>query len=164
MVLTAVSSINTSRAGSSRPCSRIQRRRAQATSARCRSAACSVFFESDVVSIEKTPERAAAGTNPSLAKHCNGLYQSPVGLFGNRRQNLCRELVQRRNASAARFRGGASSLAPALHPFYRRTRAHVVQFRSLSPRRPHLHRFYKAFSQLAGTGLRHAPPRKEERI
>src|SRR6202795_3787381 len=39
-VLPAVSSINTNRAGSSIPCSRIQRRRARATSARCRSAAC----------------------------------------------------------------------------------------------------------------------------
>src|SRR6202030_323523 len=52
-------------AGSSIPCSRIQRRRARATSARCRSAACSTFFERDVVSVEKTPERAAAGFDPS---------------------------------------------------------------------------------------------------
>ena len=43
-VLTAVSSINTNRAGSSMPCSRIQRRRARATSARCRSAACRLFL------------------------------------------------------------------------------------------------------------------------
>src|SRR6202023_1035984 len=39
LVVTADSSINTSRAGSSMPCSRIQRRRARATSARCCSAA-----------------------------------------------------------------------------------------------------------------------------
>src|SRR6476661_7661854 len=45
VVLTAVSSINTNRAGSSMPCSRIQRRRARATSARCRSAACRLFFK-----------------------------------------------------------------------------------------------------------------------
>src|ERR1700726_2721713 len=44
-VLTAVSSRNTSRAGSSRPCSRIQRRRARATSARCCSAARRLFFK-----------------------------------------------------------------------------------------------------------------------
>ena len=66
-VLTAVSSINTSRAGSSIPCSRIQRRRARATSARCRSAACSTFFERDVVG-RKTPERAAAGFDPSALR------------------------------------------------------------------------------------------------
>src|SRR3979411_2349291 len=49
LVLTAVSSINTSRAGSSMPCSRIQRRRARATSARCRSAACRRFFKGEYV-------------------------------------------------------------------------------------------------------------------
>jgi hypothetical protein len=43
-VLTAVSSINTSRAGSNMPCSLIQRRRARATSARSRSSACRLFF------------------------------------------------------------------------------------------------------------------------
>ena len=60
VLCSTLSSINTSRAGSSIPCSRIQRRRARATSARCRSAACRLFFEGDAVSIEKTPERAAA--------------------------------------------------------------------------------------------------------
>src|SRR6266536_3232350 len=67
LVLTAVSSINTSRAGSSMPCSRIQRRRARATSARCRSAACRLFFKGDVVAVEKTPERAATGFDPPPA-------------------------------------------------------------------------------------------------
>src|SRR5271165_6722662 len=87
-VLTAVSSINTSRAGSSIPCSRIQRRRARATSARCRSAACSTFFERDVVSVEKTPERAAAGFDPSLAQFCNRFYQGQVRPLGDQIQNL----------------------------------------------------------------------------
>src|SRR6476646_4695323 len=44
-VLVAVSSINTSRAGSSMPCSRIQRRRTRATSARFCSAACRLFLK-----------------------------------------------------------------------------------------------------------------------
>ena len=44
-VLVAVSSINTSRAGSSMPCSRLQRRRARATSARFCSAACRLFLK-----------------------------------------------------------------------------------------------------------------------
>src|SRR6516164_1336043 len=97
VVLTAVSSINTSRAGSSIPCSRIQRRRARATSARSRSAACRLFFEGDVVSVEKTPERAAAGFYPPLAQLCNRLSQGQVRLFGNQRQDLGRELFQWRN-------------------------------------------------------------------
>src|ERR1700719_1817536 len=45
LVLVAVSSIKTSRAGSSKPCSRIQRRRARATSARCCSAAYRLFLK-----------------------------------------------------------------------------------------------------------------------
>lgn len=162
LVLTAVSSRNTSRAGSSRPCSRIQRRRARATSARCRSAACRVFFEGDLVPVEKTPERAAAGPNPLPAQDRNGLYQSHIGLFSNNSQYLRRKLFQRRNASSALLCRGASSLAPALHPLHRRTGAHVVKIRSLPPRRPHLHRFYNAFPQLTGTGLRHLlTPEKE---
>ena len=45
LVLVAVSSMNTSRAGSSRPCSRIHRRRARATSARSCSAARRLFLK-----------------------------------------------------------------------------------------------------------------------
>src|SRR5712671_3136146 len=107
LVLTAVSSINTSRAGSSRPCSRIQRRRARATSARCRSAACRLFFEGDAVSVEKTPERATAGSNPPPAQLDNGLHQSQVRLFGNQSQYLRGKLFQRRNAASAWLRLGA---------------------------------------------------------
>ena len=44
LVLAAVSSTKTSRAGSNMPCSRIQRRRARATSARSCSAARRLFF------------------------------------------------------------------------------------------------------------------------
>jgi hypothetical protein len=111
LVLTAVSSRNTSLAGSSMPCSRIQRRRARATSARCRSAACKLFFEGDVVPIEETPQRTAAGSNSLLAQDCHGLYQSQMRLFGNHSQNLRRALFQRRNASSARLRGDAPTVA-----------------------------------------------------
>src|SRR6201987_1432204 len=120
-VLTAVSSINTSRAGSRKPCSRIQRRRARATSARCRSAACRVFFKGDVVAIEKTPERAAAGSNPLLAQLCNGLLKRQVWMLSNHSQDLGRELFKRRNAPAARLRRGAVIIAPALQPLDRLT-------------------------------------------
>jgi len=66
-VLVEVSSINTSRAGSNMPCSRIQRRRARATSARSCSAARRLFFEADIVSLEQPPDRTAAAGDPSLA-------------------------------------------------------------------------------------------------
>src|SRR6266849_1336248 len=115
LVLTAVSSINTSRAGSSMPCSRIQRRRARATSARCCSAARRLFFfEGDVVSLEKPRDRALAGSNPPLAQFRNGLLQGQVRLFGNEGQYLFRMPFQRRNASSARFRRATPGLVPAL--------------------------------------------------
>ena len=158
-VLTAVSSINTSRAGSSMPCSRIQRRRARATSARCRSAACRLFFEGDVVSIEKPPKRATAGSNPPLAQLRNRLHQSQVRLFGNQSQYLAAaHFFQRRNASSARLRRSAPALAPALQPLYRRTHAHLETFGRLAPRRTPFHSFDHAFPQVTRIGLRHRPP------
>ena len=159
-VLTAVSSINTSRAGSSIPCSRIHRRRARATSARCRSAACRAFFESDVVSIEKTPERTAAGFDPSLTQFCNRFYQGQVRLPGDQIQNLARELFQRRNAPAARLRGGAPLLIPALQPFYRRRHADLETLRRLASRRTGLHSCDNALPQVTRIGLRHPSPHK----
>src|SRR6202163_1935013 len=95
LVLTAVSSITTSRAGSSMPCSRIQRRRARATSARCRSAACRLFFKRDVAAIEKAPQRTAAGFNPPFAQLCDDLYQSQILLFFNQGQDLAGKLFER---------------------------------------------------------------------
>src|SRR5580692_2706058 len=157
-VLVAVSSINTSRAGSSMPCSRIQRRRARATSARFRSAACRLFFKGDVVSVEKPPERTAAGFDPPLAQLCHRLNQSQVRLLGNQSQDLSREPVQRRDASAARLRCGAPLLAPALQPLYRRRYAHLETFGRLASRRARLHGFDNAFPQVTRIGLRHRQP------
>src|SRR6516162_6657928 len=105
-VLTAVSSIKTSRAESRKPCSRIQRRRARATSSRCLSVACRLFFKGDVVTVEKTPERAAAGSNSPLAQLCKRLHQGQVWMLSNHSQNLGCELFEWRNASAARLRSG----------------------------------------------------------
>jgi hypothetical protein len=42
------------------------------------------FFEGDAVSAEKTPERAAAGSNPPPAQLCNGLQQSQGRLLGRK--------------------------------------------------------------------------------
>jgi len=68
------------------------------------------------VSVEKTPKRAAAGFDPSLAQFCSRFYQGQVRLLGNQIQNLGRELFQRRDAPAARLRGGGPLFTPALQP------------------------------------------------
>src|SRR5262252_6018125 len=161
-VLTAVSSMNTRRAGSSIPCSRIHRRRARATSARCRSTACRAFFESDVVSVEKTPKRAAAGFDPSLAQFCSRFYQGQVRLLGNQIQNLGRELFQRRDAPAARLRGGGPLFTPALQPLYYRRHADLETFRRLASRRAGLHSCDNARPQVTRIGLRYPSPPKGE--
>ena len=58
--------MNTSRAGSNMPCSRIQRRRARATSARSCSAARRLFFEADLVPLERSA-RLHCGCRRSVA-------------------------------------------------------------------------------------------------
>src|SRR6266481_7385113 len=135
LVLTAVSSINTSRAGSSMPCSRIQRRRARATSARCRSAACRLFFKGDVVPNKKTRKRALAGSNPPLEQLHKRLLQGQVRLFGNESQYRLLVRFQRRHASSARLRLGTPALAPTLQPFDRRTCTDVKTLGRLASRR-----------------------------
>ena len=52
------------------------------------------------MAIEKTPERAAAGSNPLLAQLCNGLLKRQVWMLSNHSQDLGRKLFKRRNASA----------------------------------------------------------------
>ena len=162
LVLTAVSSMNTSRAGSSMPCSRIQRRRARATSARSRSAACRLFFEGDVVSTEKPRKRTLAGSNAPLAQFRNRLHQSQVRMARNHSQDPRRTLLQRRYASSARLRRRAPALAPALQPLDRRTHAHLETLRRLMPRCAHFHGFDHPFPQVTRIGLWHRPPRKGE--
>src|SRR5712692_10587790 len=163
-VLTAVSSINTSRAGSSMPCSRIQRRRARATSARRRSAACRLFFEGDVMSTKKTRTRTPASSNPSLEQLHTHLLQGQVRPFGDEGQYPLRVRFQRRDASSARLRRGASAVVPALQPSDPRTRADAEALGRLAPRRSfHLHGLDHAFPKITRIGLWHRQP-PERRI
>src|SRR5208283_1259310 len=100
-VLVEVSSINTSRAGSNMPCSRIQRRRARATSARSCSAARRLFFKADIMSLVEPPYRDAAAGDPSLAHRRDDLIQRQIRLLDNQRQQKIRVRFQRRDAAPA---------------------------------------------------------------
>src|SRR5436190_2240138 len=102
--------MNTSRAGSNKPCSRFQRARARATSARFRSAAYRVFFEAEVAPIEKPPHRAAAARNFSLAHRRDDLVQRQVRLLPDQTEQTLRMRLQRRGAAAARLCRNASGL------------------------------------------------------
>jgi hypothetical protein len=134
LVLAAVSSMNTKRVESSMPCSRLQRRRARATSARSCSAARRLFFERDLVSSEKPPERGAATRDPPLAHHGKHLIQRQIRLLRDQGEQPIRPLLQWRSASSARSRRGASGIAPALKPFDRCTGTDLKMLGSLAPR------------------------------
>src|SRR5580692_7203048 len=161
-VLTAVSSRNTSRAGSSKPCSRIQRRRAWATSARCCSAARRLFFKGDVMTVKEPPECAPTASDSPLAQCCEDFIQSGVRLFVNKGQYHCRMLLQPRCAPPARFRRRTATIVPALHPLDRRTRGDLENLRRSAPRRPGYHRFDQTLSQITRIGFRHCPALKRK--
>src|SRR5215472_4179455 len=116
LVLTAVSSINMRWAGSSNPCSRIQRRRARATSSRLRSAAMRLFFNGDVMAGEETGERATACRDAPLTQNPNHLIQSQIRLLRDQSEDSLRVLLQRRNAPSARHRLRSSVVAKVLKP------------------------------------------------
>src|SRR3982074_2653231 len=157
LVLTAVSPINTRRAGSNMPCSRIQRRRARTTSALSCSAARRLFFEGDVVSIEKTPKRTAAGSNSLFAQLGQGLFQGQIRLLGNQSQYPLRKLFQWRNTSATRLWRRAPDLPPALQPSDRRTRTDLETLCRFAPRSPRFHSLDHSLTQVPRIRSRHRP-------
>src|SRR5438309_6988733 len=101
LVVVQVSSINISRAGSNMPCSRIQRRRARATSARFCSAAYRVFFIGDAAAIEEAPNGAATALDSSFRQPRNDLVERQVGLIGDQGEQKFRVLFQWRRAAPA---------------------------------------------------------------
>src|SRR3974390_2791713 len=105
LVLAEVSSMNTSRDGSNMPCSRIQRRRAKATSARSCSAARNAFFERDLVALKEPPYRSAAAGNLVPVHRRNNLVQCQIRLLIDQSQQKLRVLLQWRSAAAARLGG-----------------------------------------------------------
>src|SRR5215475_15879122 len=121
-------------------------------------------FKGDVVTVEKTPERTAAGSNSPLAQLCKRLHQGQVWMLSNHSQNLGCELFEWRNASAARLRSGAVIVPPALHPLDRRCRAHLEAFGRLAPRGARSHGLDNAFPQVTRIGLRHRQPPPARRI
>src|SRR5215831_11857887 len=94
LVVTAVSSMKTRRVVSSQPCSRIQRRRARATSARLRSAARRLFFEGDTMAREEPRKRAAAPGDTPLMQYRDDLIQCQVRLLADQGENLPRIVLQ----------------------------------------------------------------------
>jgi hypothetical protein len=132
LVVTAVSSINTRRVVSSQPCSRIQRRRARATSARLRSSARRLFFKRDAVARKESRQCAAARRDTSLTQYRNELCKIP--LLADKVENLLRMLLQRGCAASTGHRFGRPIFAKALQPADRGTRADLEVFGSIPSR------------------------------
>src|SRR4030081_540681 len=166
-VFVQVSSMNTSRAGSNMPCSRIQRRRARATSARFCSAAYRVFFEADVASVAEPPNRAAAARDAALVHRRNDLVQRQVRLLGDEREQEFRVLFQLRSASATWLCGNASGCFEALRPNHHHTGADPIVFGRRTPRCTADNVSDYSGTQVAGIRLGHGIPRhriKDKRL
>src|SRR5512133_1150742 len=155
LVLVAVSSMNTNLAGSSRPCLRIQRRRARATSARSCSVARRLFFDGDIMSLEKSPDCSTTAWNSLLAHRHNDLVQGQIRLLGYQSQQPFHVPLQRRRAPAAQLCSGVSCVIPALQPSHRRTGAQAEAFGRFPPRCSGHDGFDNAFPQVIRIGLRH---------
>lgn len=157
LVVTAVSSMNTRRVVSSKPCSRTQRRRARATSARLRSAARRLFFEGNAVASEETGERAAACWNSPLVQRRNDLTQCEVRLLADEGEDAPCMLLQWRSTSATRHWLAGPVGAKVLHPPDRGTDADVVLFGRFTSRPSFFHEMNNAHSQLTRIRSPHWP-------
>src|SRR6185503_16241200 len=157
LVLAAVSSIKTRWAGSNMPCSRIQRRRARATSARSCSAARRLFFEGDLVTLKEAPDRSAAAKYPVPA-HCqNHFVQREIRLFLNQTQQKIRMLFQRRDTPTPRLGRAAAGLPKALHPDDRRAGANSKLLRRRPSRSPAFNLRNQSLTYIPGISPRHRP-------
>src|SRR5215469_12962767 len=162
LVLAAVSSTKTSRAGSNMPCSRIQRRRARATSARSCSAARRLFFKSNLATLKEAPNCRATARDLVLP-HCQSHFvQCQIRLLLNQAQQKIRILFQRGYTPAPRFRRAAARLAKALDPDNRRAGTDLNLFGRLAPRSSAFHFRNHALTHVRRIGLRHRPPPKSE--
>src|ERR1700737_1059664 len=164
LVLLAVSSMNTSRAGFSIMWAFLQCRGARATSLRCCSAACRAFFKREIMSLEKPPNRSAAAGDSSLTHRDHDLVQRQIRLLGNQGQQPSRVLLQWRLAPSAWLRFGGSSIVPAPPPSHRRTWAQPEVLSRLAPGCPGFDCFDHAFTQVLRIWLRHrsGPPKPNQ--
>src|ERR1700731_3106713 len=148
---------NTRWAGSRKPCSRIQRRRARATSARFRSAACRLFFNGDAMASKKSGKRAAAAWDSPLVKRRNDLIQREVRYLADEGEDLPRVLLQWRSTPSTGHGFESPVFTKALHPPDRRTDADIKLFSRLPSGSSFLHEVDDARSQLTRIRFMHWP-------
>src|ERR1700686_1436812 len=118
LVVTDVSSIKTSRFARKDDCSAFSSARAAATSGRSCSAACSVFFKRDAVSIVEPPDRGSAvGKFLGWYEPRADLARCQIRRSGNQRGQPLFLLLERRVAvPGARLPGDVTGCLPTIHP------------------------------------------------
>src|ERR1700730_13243515 len=98
--------MNTRRGACRRGCSAFSSARAAATSGRSCSAACSVFFEADAVTLVEAPHRAGCGFQLLVgAKPRANLIERQIGLRRNEIEQPLAMLLKRRPGLASRLPG-----------------------------------------------------------
>ena len=162
LLCSTLSSINTSLAGSRNPCSRIQRRRALATSARCCSAARKLFFNSDVMACEEAPKCGAAAVDSVLAHRRNDLIQRQIRLLSDKSEYPLRMSLQRRNASSAWFWPRNALSLPVLQPSNCGTCADLQLLGGFPPRCSRFNKSNDSYSHFTGIRAAHGSPPKGE--
>ena len=149
-------------AGSRNPCSRIQRRRARATSARCCSAARKLFFNSDVMACEEAPKCGAAAVDSVLAHRRNDLIQRQIRLLSDESEYPLRMPFQRRNASSAWFWPRNALCLPVLQPSNCGTCADLQLLGGFPPRCSRFNKSNNSYSHFTGIRAAHGSPPKGE--
>src|SRR6266404_9707978 len=118
LVEVPVSSMKTSRSGSSLACLSDHAVRAAATSGRSCSAARTLFFEADAVAVEEPPDRPQPRLLLTLIEQTAlDLFQRQIGFMPNQLKQPVLVFLQRRSALALDRSGlKTPGLPPALHP------------------------------------------------
>ena len=163
LVDTDVSSMKTSRAGSRSGWPSNHASRRAATSGRCCSLACAVFFKGHSVTVEEAPDRARREGGAVFAAQ-------PLGQFDQRDVHLCVDLrqdnvVKRLDTMGAliatlRLGAGRARRAPGANPADRTRNRHPEPLGGGPPRHPGFDRHDQPDPQIFRQGLRHAcwPP------
>src|SRR5215472_2680114 len=152
--------MKTRRGARSWGCSAFSATRSAATSGRSCSAACNVFFEGDVVTIEEAPDRTDAGLLLSLRAQTHAdLLERQIRLRGDQLDQPLLVLLQRRAAvSRAGLGLDVAGLPPAIHPPDRRRSAEVENARHLACTFAGLDKFNRTHPEVLGVSLRHRLP------
>src|SRR5229473_2353297 len=162
LVVTDVSSIKTRRFARKDDCSAFSSARAAATSGRSCSAACSVFFEADAVTLVEAPHRAGCGFQLLVgAKPRANLIERQIGLRRNEIEQPLAMLLKRRAGVAGPGLGfDAAGRRPAIDPADRSRGADVEQTPRLACALAGLHDRDCPYAQILRVSLRHRPPRR----